>query len=385
MYRVAILGCVVIAAFPACAWAQDAHAPACRLKFKASEISTGTNPQSIVTGDFNGDGKLDFAHVNYDGGGAGSVNVFLGNGDGTFTEKGTYATGSGPDGLAVADVNGDGKLDLVTANDTGYSVSVLLGNGDGSFQTHVDYSTGSASFPHWVTIADFNGDHAPDIAVANEGLNTVGVLLNNGDGTFGTMASYATSLEPYSVAAADFRHDGKIDLAVTGWYYNVVSVLLGNGDGTFQSHVDYSTGTAPAVVLAYDFNRDHKLDLATANYNNGQAGSVSILLGNGDGTFQTNTDYSAGTGPDGLALGQFNGHKFVDLAVANLIGGNMSILPGNGDGTFGAAVNFTTEKYPLGIAAGNFHNNKKNEQDVVVTNDLSAAATFFLNKSKGCD
>lgn len=376
-----VFPCVLLVA----AGAAQAHSTVCKLKFKTTDITTGTNPQSIVTGDFNGDGKLDFAQVNYNAGGSGSVDVFLGNGDGTFVEKGTYATGNGPDGLAAADVNGDGKLDLVTANDTGSSVSVLLGNGDGTFQTHQDYATGANSFPHWVTLADFNGDKAPDIAVANEGLNNVGVLLNNGDGTFGAMSTYATAEEPYSVAAADLRHDGKIDLAVTGWNGSVVSILLGNGDGTFGSHVDYATGTSPAVVLAYDFNRDHKLDLATANYNNGQTGSVSILLGNGDGTFQAHTDYTAGTGPDAMALGRFNGDKNEDLAVANLIGGNISILPGNGDGTFGAAVNFTAGDYPIGVVAGNFHKNQKNEEDLIVTNDFSNAAIYYRNKSKGCE
>jgi hypothetical protein len=361
--------------------AQDAP-KTCKLKFKTSQLTTGTDPQTIVTGDFNGDGKLDFAQVNYSNGGAGTVDVWLGNGDGTFQSPVSYAVGAGPDALAVGDVNGDGKLDLVAGNDTGASVSVLLGNGDGTFQTQQKYTAGS--YPHWVALADVNGDKALDIIVVNEGNNNVGVLLNNGNGTFGTMSTFATDDEPYSVATGDFNGDGNIDLAVTGYYYSDVSILLGNGNGTFQNYVDYDTGTAPAVVLAYDFNGDGKLDLATANYNNGQTGSVSILLGNGDGTFGTYTDYTAGAGPDGLAIGRFNGDKFVDLAVADLIGNTMSILPGNGDGTFGAPVNFDTQKYPLGIAAGQFKGNNKKEQDLVVTEDLNASATVFLNKSKGC-
>ena len=121
-------------------------------------------------------------------------------------------------------------------------------------------------------------------------------------GTFGTMQTFATGREPFSVAAADFNHDGKIDLAVTGYYASIVSILLGNGDGTFKSHVDYATGTAPAVVAVGDFNGDGKADLVTANYNNGQTGSASVLLGNGDGTFQGHVEYQAGTGPDGLAV-----------------------------------------------------------------------------------
>jgi hypothetical protein len=363
------------------AMAQDAP-KTCKLKFKVNQLTSGNNPQTIVTGDFNKDGKLDFAQVNYSGGGAGSVGVWLGNGDGTFQKPVTYAVGNGPDALAVGDVNGDGKLDLVTGNDTGASVSVLLGNGDGTFQAQQKYTAGS--FPHWVTLADVNGDKAADIVVVNEGADNVGVLLNNGDGTFGAMKTFATNQEPYSVAAGDFNHDGKIDLAVTGYLNGFVSVLLGKGDGTFQTHVDYPTGTAPAVVMAYDFNRDKKLDLATVDYNNGQTGSVSILLGKGDGTFGTYTDFATGAGPDGLAIGRFNDDKFADLAVANLIGNSMSILPGNGDGTFGAPVSFDTPEYPLGMAAGQFKSKKKNEQDLIVTDDLAATATVFLNKSKGC-
>jgi len=371
----------VIALLTIANYAQDLRftAPAAKLRFKTTNLTTGANPQIVVVGDFNKDGKLDFAHVNYSNGGTGSVSVFLGKGDGTFKARQDYAVGSGPDALTVGDVNGDGKLDLVVGNDTGANVSVLLGNGDGTFQTHQDYSAGS--FPHWVALADFNGDKKLDIAVTNEGDDTIGVLLNNGDGTFGTMQTFPTGKEPISVAAADFNGDGKMDLAVTGYYDSIVSILLGNGKGNFKAHKDYQTGTAPAVVAAYDFNGDGKLDLVTANYNNGQTGSASVLLGKGDGTFGAHADYTAGLGPDGLAIGDFNGDGIADLAIANLIGDSMSILPGKGDGSFGTNVDFTTEHYPLGMAAAQFTGNGPSSQDVVVTNDMSTDVTVFLNQA----
>jgi len=356
---------------------------ACTLKFKSSNLPTGTNPQTVVVGDFNNDGNLDFAQVNYSGGGTGSVSVFLGEGNGKFSPPVQYATGAGPDALATGDLNGDGNLDLVVGNDTGASVSVLIGNGDGTFQPHQDYPVGD--YPHSVALADFGGSKNLDIAVSNEGNDNVGVLLNNGDGTFGSMKTHPTDREPNVIAAGDFNQDGKADIAVSADDNSDVSILLGMGHGKFQTHVDYPTGSDPQGVAIGDFNGDGKLDLAVANYNNGETGSASILLGNGDGTFQAHTDYAAGEGPDGIAVGDFNGDGKLDLAVANLLGGNLSILRGRGDGRFEKHVDFGTGLEPIAVAVGQFRRKGSTFQDIIVTNDSSASVSFFLNKAvNGC-
>jgi hypothetical protein len=361
------------------AFSNKTSTPAAKLKFRSTSYTDGANPQWIAVGDFNKDGKLDFANVDYSNGGAGLVSVFLGNGDGTFKAKVDYPAGNGPDGIAAADVNGDGILDLVVANDTGSSISVLIGNGDGTFKTHKDYDAGS--FPHWIAVGDFNGDGKPDLVETNEGQDTVGVFINNGDGTFKEMQTFPVSKFPYSVSVGDFNHDGKLDLAVTGYQYSVVSVLLGKGDGSFDAHVDYQTGTSPAVVETADINKDGKLDLVTVNYSNGNAGTASVLLGNGDGTFRKHIDSGVGAGPDGLAIGDFNGDGKLDLGVANLIGGSMSVLLGKGDGTFQTHVDFPAQNFPLGMGAGAFSHRGSGSDDLVVTNDLSAAAIAYLNQA----
>ena len=209
-----------------------------------------------------------------------------------------------------------------------------------SFTTS-DYATGMA--PNSVAVGDFNGDSKLDLAVANRGSNTVSVLLGNGDGTFQTRMDYAAGGDPISVAVGDFNGDGKLDLAVangsdsTG---NTVSLLLGNGDGTFQAHVDYQTGRRSTFVVVGDFNGDGRLDLAVGNYGpDFRTGSVSIHLGNGDGTFQPHLDYPAGVNPVGVLVGDFNQDNKLDLAVLNNNAPQgVSILLGNGDGSFQNAV-----------------------------------------------
>jgi FG-GAP-like repeat/Cep192 domain 4/HYDIN/CFA65/VesB-like, Ig-like domain/Abnormal spindle-like microcephaly-assoc'd, ASPM-SPD-2-Hydin len=341
-----------------------------------SAMSAASGPLSVAAADFNRDGKLDLAVANEL---SNSVSILLGNGDGTFRTHVDYATDLGPQELVVGDFNNDGKLDLAVANagenSTGQfvdTVSVLLGNGDGSFKTHVEYSTGP--LPVYLATGDFNGDGKLDLAVVNEQGNSVSILLGNGDGTFQTHVDYSVGLLPMGVAVGDFSGDGKLDLVVANFSSNTVSLLVGNGDGTFQLPSDFAVSLGPVELAAADFNADGKLDLAVVDF---LSSSASVLLGNGNGTFQTAVNYASGSLPESIALGDFNGDGVLDLALAtdNSLG-SATLLLGNGNGTFQAPVTFPAGLLPVSIAAGDFNNDGK--LDVATANFNGDTASALL-------
>ena len=249
-------------------------------------VASGTNPEALVTGDFNRDGKLDLVIANQ---GSNNLTVLLGNGDGTFTPAlSAPATGNSPVALAAGDFNGDGNPDLAVANSSDNALSILLGAGNGTF-TAASGSPATGNGPAAVAVGDFNSDGNLDLIVANTTDNTVSILLGNGDGTFQAQTAYATGNAPVAVAAGDFNGDDKLDMAVSNRGDGTISVLLGNGDGTFQQQVTYAAATAPVALVAMDFNGDSHLDLAAANKS---SSTVSVLLGNGDGTFQGHADWN---------------------------------------------------------------------------------------------
>jgi hypothetical protein len=365
---------------------------------------------AISTGDFNQDGKLDVVMITEDG-----FSVALGNGDGTFQKALTYDTQLFYS-LAVADVNNDGKPDIVVANLVPSTVRVYLGNGDGTFQSPIDSNTTEGSYfvvvgdfnndkkpdvaiidppfisvllgngdgtfqapsdndsfvgGKWLAVGDFNNDHELDVIVAGQfgGSDSLGVLLGNGDGTLQDSLTYPLQYVPFGLAAGRLSHSGNID-AVIG-YFGAISVLLGNGDGTFQPQVYYEpTGLGGGPVIVADLNLDGKLDVATP----GGSPGMDVFWGNGDGTLQSAQFFSSGPESGLPAVGDLNGDGMPDFALGNADVGVITMLNSG-------VVNFSPTS-PLAFPT-QLMNTKSASQVVTLRNSGKAALSIRSIKASG--
>jgi hypothetical protein len=337
-------------------------------------IAISVPPDSVAVADLNGDGKPDLVSAN--GTNPGSVNVALGNGNGTFQGQTTFAAGAYPAAVTVMDLNGDGTPDLIVVNQSSGTVAVLMGNGNGTFQSQVTYAVGVN--PVFVTSVDVNGDNKPDLVVVNSGTNNVSVLLGNGNGTFQGQTTWATGSAPTAVAALDINGDGSPDLVVANGASGTVSVLLGNGNGTFQNQATFASGANPSAVTLADLNGDGKPDLVVANQT---SAAVSVLLGNGNGTFQSRTSFTVGTNPVSVVEQDINGDGNSDLVVANQGSNSLSVLLGNGNGTFQQQVTFATGLDPVAVVAADVSGDAR--PDLIVANQQSGNIGVFLNSANG--
>ena len=299
----------------------------------------GDRPDHFAVGDLNGDGFPELITQTEDiPSGDKFLTILINKGNGTYKRPKYYAYNSDIGWMAVGHLNNDGNLDLVVTNTSDMSCSVFLGNGDGTFQPHYKYSIYGSS-PKFVALGDLNGDEVLDFATSNYSSDNISVLLGNGDGTFQPATTDASGGGmPYSLAMGDLNDDEKADIVVVNTQYLYsVSVLLGNGDGTFQTAYTVNEDRQKYVAID-DLDGDEALDLVLSGQDD-----IEVLLGNGDGTFQTAASYSAGDSWH-VAIGDMNGDSALDLAVTDYdqqpIAASLFILFGNGDGTFQPAVPF---------------------------------------------
>jgi type II secretory pathway component GspD/PulD (secretin) len=362
--------------------------------FPTSNYSTGASPVAVATGHFDSNNSadgFDLAVVNQIDG---TVTILLNSGTGTFTSTagnppgvgsqpsaivtGTFDTNSATEttDLAVANYNCTGSP-LVCGPGT---LSILLGNGDGTFTTAPTPPT-TGHGPIALATGQFNlknaADHT-DLAVVNQQDNTVSILLANGDGTFTQANSSPIGVghAPSGVAVADFNGDGYPDLAVTNQNDNSVSILLGNGDGTFRAGVVIVPGNGPIATATADFNNDGFQDLAVVNNSDN---TVAVFLGNGDGTFAAPGTFPTGVSPVSLVVGDFNQDGLEDMVVVNQSDSTISLLVNASGGQFSLPLDLGVGSEPAGITSADF--NGDGLPDVAVADKDANTVTVVLDST----
>ncbi|TAE22119.1 MAG: hypothetical protein EAZ92_16110, partial [Candidatus Kapaibacterium sp.] len=302
-------------------------------QFVSSSLTSVANtPQSIATGDFNGDGYLDLAASNTN-----SVDVLINTGTGSYLAPDNYLVSS-PTAIATGDFDSDGDLDLaVTGNG---SIRILLNTGAGLYAAAVVYGVGAGQ-ARSIAVGDYNGDGDLDLAVTKQSGNTVEILLNTGSGTFGANVGYTVGTTPWGITNGDFDNDGDIDLAVANQASNNVSILLNTGLGVFASPVNYGAGSGPNGITAGDFNGDGYLDLAVTNLSSSNI-SVFLNTATGAGVFWPAVPYTVGSGPQTIVSSDFDGNGTLDLAVSCFSSNLVSVLlnPPATPGVYSPALNY---------------------------------------------
>ena len=301
--------------------------------FRAIHLPVGTHPSMLSIADVNRDGNADILVAN---GGSGNLSVYLGDGKGGFSQPNgsPFSAGQNPTDIGTGDFNGDGNLDIAIANHGVKSVTVLLGNGKGqfSFSPGSPFSVESNPHPHGIAVADFNGDKKLDIAIDSWAENKVLVMFGKGDGAFQPPGvKIDVGKMPYQrLRTADVNEDGNADILTSNFEGSSVSILLNDGRGNF-TRKDFPAPPDPFGIAIADLNGDHHLDIAISHYS-GQGtdpskNGLSVLLGAGRGDFALakGSPFSTGHYPGTLAAGDLNGDGIADIVVPNYEDGSLTI------------------------------------------------------------
>ncbi len=369
------------------------------------DFTTGSSPQSIAIGDLDGDGKADLAVANY---GSNTVSVYRNTSSsgsitsGSFAAKVDFTTGTNPISIAIGDLDGDGKPDLAVANYSSNTASVFQNTSSsgsittGSFAAKVDFTTGTS--PYSVAVGDLDGDGKAELGVANSGSNTVSIFRNTSSSGSITTASFAAKIDfttgtsPVSLALGDIDGDGKADIAVANNTNTTVSVFRNTSStgsistGSFAAKVDFTTGTQPYKVAIGDLDGDGKADLAVGNFSSNTVSVFRNTSSSGSITassFATKVDFTTGTNPQSLAIGDMDGDGKADLAVTNYSSTSVSIFRNTTSsgsitsGSFAAKVDLTAASAPYGIAIGDLDGDGK--ADLAFTNFGSTSVSIIRN------
>ncbi|MBN8233293.1 VCBS repeat-containing protein [Corallococcus macrosporus] len=342
------------------------------------DVAAVPSPAWTATGDFNGDGVLDLAVTSRDSAG---VAVKLGDGQGGFGVSRNLSTASIPSAVVAVDLNQDGKLDLVTANQNGTpgptlngNVTVWLGNGLGNF-ARKDFTTGRV--PMALLAEDFTGDGRVDLVTANNADNTVSLLAGDGFGGFAAAVTTDVATLPIALASADLDGDGRKDLLLVS-YDGTVEPERNLGGGTFARQPSVSVGSRPRAIALAEFNGDGRVDAAVANSN---GSSVSVLLGTTPWGLTVAQTLTTGNTPQGVAAADFDGDGKVDLAVSHNNAASAAhyvrVFPGTGTGSFGAPVDFSTTSSVSALTRADV--NGDGREDLITANSGRHYVSVFLN------